>query len=222
MDITTDEAAERLGVSRRRVVEMLNSGELLGRHIHRTWAVDLGSVQHKELTRGNGGRPLSVASTRTMIDVLSTGSCGDARKLRNTAMHRPVSVFASALAQAVTVDRYETRQPPLAAELMHLTGESAFDEIVSDPGERLAGLSRTVHGYRRVASMEELIDEARLVPNAEGNVYLHTFRDDVFPWKRAPRALIAVDATRSTNARVRGAGLEALEQMRNRWLGAGM
>lgn len=222
MDVTTDDAAERLGVSRRRVVEMLRLGELAGKRVHRTWIVDLASVQDKVLTRGTGGRPLSAESARTIIELLSFGGSGDKKKLRNKAMLRSTPSFAAALAQAVVVRRFETRRPELAAPHLHPTGESALDALTEGLGEELVGSSRAIHGYLRDISLDELIDEAMLVPSGSGDVAVYGFRDGVFPWDDTPRALIAVDASRSRYARVRDAGLRALDHMRSPWVDSAM
>ena len=44
-DVTTKEAAEMLGVSERRVGQMLAAGALTGRKVGRSWLVDRGSVE---------------------------------------------------------------------------------------------------------------------------------------------------------------------------------
>lgn len=217
MEITTDEAAERLGVSRRRVIEMLQAGDLVGRRVHRTWVVDLASVQDKIVSRGAGGRPLSPATVRAIIEMLSTGGAENMRKLRTAVMHRPSPELAASLAQAVEVRRFETRRPEIAAQHLHLTGESALESLTDGLGQDLVGQSGEVHGYRRTISLDDLIDEAMLVPNAAGMVAIYSFRDGRFPWDRTPRGLIAVDASRSRRARVRDSGLRALEQMRAGW-----
>lgn len=43
-ELTTAEAAERLGLTRERVGQLLNRGELAGRKVGRAWLVDAGSV----------------------------------------------------------------------------------------------------------------------------------------------------------------------------------
>ncbi|WP_380043917.1 helix-turn-helix domain-containing protein [Kribbella deserti] len=43
-ELSTSEAAKRLGRTRERVVQMLNAGELLGRKVGRAWLVDAQSV----------------------------------------------------------------------------------------------------------------------------------------------------------------------------------
>ncbi|MGX9346686.1 helix-turn-helix domain-containing protein [Microbacterium sp. KNMS] len=219
MDVTTDEAAIRLGVSRRRVIEMLHAGDLAGRQVHRTWLVDLASVRDRQLIGSSGGRPLSQTSARDVIDFLSFGArtSGASRKARNSAVHRSTAGLVAVLSQAVVVRRYDSRHSAQLAEHLHLTGESALDQIIEAPGANLIGRTRAIQGYPRGTTLEELTDEFLLIPDSDGEIAIHAFRDGEFPWASTPPALIAVDAARSPRARVREAGLRALEEMRERW-----
>ena len=220
-ELTTSEAAKRLGLTRRRVLSMLRSGELQGRRIGDTWLVERHTVLSRELLGSAPGRPLSPNTTRAILDALSTGA-------RLTERHaglvrsRETSALASSLARSVVVLRFASRDVERAAALLNPTAESALDRIVDDVNGRLAGHGRDTHGYPKGLTLEELIDEALLVPDAEGAVRVYRFRDEVFPWGETPRALVAVDATRSEKARVRAAGLDALHQMRGAWLAARM
>lgn len=221
MDVTTDEAAARLGVSRRRVIEMLRDGELVGRRVHRTWIVEISSVQDRMLTRTAGGRRLSPETARRIVDQLSFGRSAGGR-IRTDAVKRTTPELAAVLAQTIVIRRFATRRPERAAEYLHLTGESAVHLLTDGVGEELVGSSRVIHGYRRDITWEELIDDAMLVADDSGVVAVHGFRDDVFPWDDTPRALVAVDAARSSHSRVREAGLRALDEMRKRWLDSTM
>ena len=46
--VTTEEAARRLGVSTRRVVDMLTSKQLAGQKVHRSWLVSATAVDERE------------------------------------------------------------------------------------------------------------------------------------------------------------------------------
>lgn len=58
MDLSVDEAANRLGVSRVRIRQLLASGDLLGRRLGRVWLVDRDSVMRLEGQRRDPGRPV--------------------------------------------------------------------------------------------------------------------------------------------------------------------
>lgn len=219
IEITTSEAARRLGVSSERVGQMLRSGELRGRQLddRNTWLVSLASVQDRARVDVGRGRPWADHTVASVIAALSDGSQVDAKthqRLRNTSVEQ----LWRKIAQAVTVRRYRTRNTEIARPHLALTGESAIDRI----GEKLVGESRVLHGYLREIDLEDLIDDAGLVEDGDGNLAIHELRASEPKWahgSHAPRALIAVDCAREPSARVRSAGLRALEDMRMHWLG---
>ena len=57
--ITTTQAAERLGVTTRRVVALCHAGKLRGEKIGRDWLVDESSVEAYAATERKAGRPKS-------------------------------------------------------------------------------------------------------------------------------------------------------------------
>jgi len=215
--LTTDEAARRLGISSRRVVELLRHGLLDGRQVHTEWLVSEASVGSRTRAGRSNGRPLTPATTRAVVQALSgEGTLGS--RHRSLVTDRDVLSLASALSRPVRVDRYAVRDLDLVRPRLRPTGEDALDRIVEAPVAALAGVSRSVHGYLRDVDLADLVDDVGLVPADDGAVHIHRFRDDVFPWHDVPRALVAVDAARSEAARVRAAGLDALERMRSSWL----
>lgn len=217
-EIATSEAARRLGVSVERVGQMLRSGELVGRQVddRNTWLVSLTSVQDRARIDVGRGRPWADHTIAAVVAALSDGSRLDsktAQRLRRMS----VDQLWRKIAQAVTVRRYSTRNTDLARRHLALTGESAIDRI----GEKLVGDSRVLHGYLSNIDLEDIIDDAGLVEDAEGNLAIHELRtsepeavDGVY----APRALIAVDCAREASTRVHSAGRRALEDMRTQWL----
>ncbi|UUT34655.1 helix-turn-helix domain-containing protein [Microbacterium elymi] len=77
-EVTTADAARRLGLSQERVSQMLRSGELVGRRISaRGWLVDLASVAERARVATAGGRPWSENRVRSVIDALSNGEATD-------------------------------------------------------------------------------------------------------------------------------------------------
>ena len=88
-------------------------------------------------------------------------------------------------------------------------------------GEHLVGRSDMAHGYLRGGGLEDVIDEAGLVDDADGRLVIYRLKADDQSWPTghvAPRALVAVDCARSGTARVHAVGVRTLEDLRQRWL----
>lgn len=215
--LSTDEAAQQLGVTPRRIVQLLNQHVLDGHRVQRDWLVSASSVQQRQALTAARGRPMTSQTARSLVDALDRDVSLPARRA-DLVRNRDPELLSSAIAHSVVIDTFMTRDPKTALERLHLTGESALDRITSLPGEALIGTAREVHGYLQSTSLEDLIDDAMLVRSDEGTVHIYRFRDDEFPWTETPATLIAVDAARSMNSRVRTAGLEALDRKRTRWL----
>jgi excisionase family DNA binding protein len=73
MDLSVAEAAERLGVDRSRVEQLLWSGRLAGRQAGRIWFVDAQSVADLHAHRAPAGRPMAPARAWGLLDLLSGG-----------------------------------------------------------------------------------------------------------------------------------------------------
>ena len=212
----TDEAAERLGVSTRRVVQLLRHGGLEGEQVHRTWLVSVSSVAERELSGSARGRPTRPATARALVDALSTGGVLNPRHAR--LIHsRSADDLARLIVQSRRVEVFATRDVSLALPLLALTGESACDRLVEDPAAVLTGRSHITAGYPRGVRIDDLVSDALLVPDPQGSVRLHVFEDGVFPWPETPIALVAADAMRSATARVRDTGRDALTRMMSGW-----
>jgi len=216
-ELSVAEAARRLGVSAQRTREMVRRDELRGRRIgSRAWLVDTASVRDRVQVDAGRGRPWAVHTIDAIVTALSDGEQVDAKsaaRLRETDIER----LWRKIAQRVTIRRYAARNTALVREHLALTGESALDQI----GEHLVGQSRVLHGYLRGIDLEDLIEDAGLVEDGEGNIAIHELsgadaagQDAVF----ARRALIAVDCARSSATRVRAAGIRALTEMKQSWL----
>lgn len=215
--LTTDEAAQRLGITPRRVVQLLSQRVLDGHQVQRDWLVSASSVQQRRTLTTARGRPMTSQTARALIDALDSGTRLPARR-GDLVRNRDAEVLSSAIAHAVSIETFMARDPQLAVEHLHLTAESALHRLTTGAGESLAGQPHQIHGYPRDTSLEDLIDDAMLVHSEEGTVHVYQFRDGQFPWDETPAVLIAVDASRSVSARVRAAGIDALESRRNEWL----
>lgn len=216
-ELTTEEAARRLGVTPRRVVQLLNQNALSGRIVRRDWLVSEASVRQRDAVKGARGRPLTSSTSRALIDALDNQTALPLRRA-SLILEREAEALSRAIAHSVTVETFKTRDRSLASARMHQTGESALARIATGPGEALAGDVSAVHGYLRDTTLEDLIDEAMLVRSDDGPVHVYRFQDGLFPWNATPETLIAVDAARSPNARVRAVGVDVLETKRAQWL----
>lgn len=215
--LTTDEAAERLGITPRRVLQLLSQRALDGHQVQRDWLVSAASVQQRKTLTTARGRPMAPQTARELVDALDSGTHLSARR-GDLLRSRDADALSSAIGHAVSVMTFMARDPQLALEHLHLTAESALHRLTTGAGESLAGQPHQIHGYPRDTSLEDLIDDAMLVHSEEGTVHVYQFRDGQFPWAETPAVLIAVDAARSVSARVRAAGIDALESRRNEWL----
>ena len=217
VELSVAEAARRLGISEQRTRDMVRRNDLRGRRIgSRTWLVDAASVRDRAQVDVGRGRPWSVHTIDAIITALSDGERVDAKsaaRLRDT----DVEQLWRKIAQRITVRRYATRDTDLVREYLALTGESALERI----GEHLVGQSRVLHGYLRGIDLEDLIEDAGLIEDGEGNVAIHE-HSGIHTASRDPalarRALIAVDSARSSAIRVHSAGIRALAEMKQSWL----
>jgi excisionase family DNA binding protein len=212
-DITTAEAASRLGVSTERVAQMLRRGDLRGRRLTpRLWLVDLASVHERARLAHRDGRPWSRRTADEVLEALSTGAAIGSRSAELISSNDADRLWRR-VSQLVEVRRFDARDHHRATPHLALTGPSAAKEIGAD----LVGEERVVHGYVRNLTIDEFIDAAELVERSDGAIAVHRFKDGRDP-ARPSRALIAVDCARDSAARVRRIGTDALETMRMQWL----
>ena len=132
-EVTTADAARRLGLSQERVSQMLRSGELVGRRISaRGWLVDLASVGERARIATDGGRPWSEDRVRSVIDALSTGEATDART-RELIRTTETEVLWRRLAQSVTVRRFTARHPEVARDAVVTAMQDALTDMARRP-----------------------------------------------------------------------------------------
>ena len=217
-EISTAEAAQRLRVSPQRVLRMLHTELLSGRRIGRVWLVDAESVAARLQIATDAGRPWSA---KTVIDIIDALSFGAPLNARHAGLVRRVdaSGIASRLEQSVRVKRYSTRWSERVEEFLLPTAASALDRVVSEPSRLLTAATESLHGYLRPdINLAGVVAEARLVADPRGAIHIYELSARPFPWTQTPPALIAADSTMAGATRVRSAGLDALQQMRDRWL----
>lgn len=68
--LSVAEAAERLGVSRQRVVQLIGDGRLHAERLGRSWAIPEAELQVFEVARRPSVRPMSARMARAMVDLI--------------------------------------------------------------------------------------------------------------------------------------------------------
>jgi len=168
--LTLTEAAERLGVSRRRVDALVLAGQLAGERVGRQWVVPAVAVRRAEHTRWRApGRPLAQLSAWKL---LAAGPSKDVeldwtrRRLRARARHREFYVHPGMLARL----RDDARLVLGGRE-----AASAFGAPV-DSGEEF-------DAYVRAGQLEAFLEEYVATEVVEGaNLHLHVVEDAAWPF----------------------------------------
>lgn len=209
------EAAADLGVSERRVRQMLADGVLDGERIGRAWVIDAGHLRSVGHLRPKVGRPWSAASAWALL-ALADGKEPD---LSPVVRSRARKRLAGGLEHAVG---------PLAAraELHRFYAHpSVLDRLAHAPKIVRGGASAAVDhkadllakdgfdGYVRASDLDALVSRFALDGDAERpNVVLRVVDDAVWPFsegqRAADRAVVAVDLLESGDARSRRSGVE--------------
>ena len=211
-------AADVLDVSPRRVRQLLQSGQLAGQQLGRSWAIDRDDVDR--LRRNAAGRPWSASSAWSVLE-LAAGREPDlspverSRARKRLADHGLAGLVVQLRARAERRDVYahpSVLDPVAGDDRVVRAGVSAaldyrIDVIVRDAAEV----------YVRASDVVELLDSHALDENAERpNVILHVVDDEVWPFGNdvqvAPWPVVAVDLLDAGDERSRRAGLELIER----------
>jgi excisionase family DNA binding protein len=230
--ITADEAARRLGVSKKRVYALAAAGALtphpLGSH---RYLLDPGEVEARRAQQIVNGRPLDKTSAWAILwlavanDVAPLGPWG-AHLARNTEwrirnrlgtgeLAESLGALAPRLrnrARSVRLRAHPSDVPRLLAEA-HLvrTGVSAAAEVGAD-----IVVSSEVEGYVPAAEFPELREKYFLEESRNPNVHLRVVEP---PWPFppgthvAPLSAVALDLLDSPDERTRRAGRGLLRSL---------
>jgi excisionase family DNA binding protein len=167
-----DEAARRLGVSRRRAEAMVLSGQLPAERLGRQWVVSPQAVRRTAGVRSSGGRPVRPEKAWALIaelpDALSGGPAGlDAirRKVRPRAEHLDVYVHPGAMDVLLDGEVLGGRDAAAAA------GAPVDAGVVHDV-------------YVRRSEAAALLARAGAERTLEGaNVHVHVVDDEAWPFE---------------------------------------
>lgn len=223
-DLTATELAGRLGVTRRRAVDLLGSGEIAGRQLaNGTWLADSDAVARYEVLGDRGsGRTLDRDTAWGLLWELS-GLDADWLSSRTRARVRQrirestSEGLVKAVAKRTVAHRYTAANAERAAAELIATGRAAADTLGGD----LISDQRRVSGYVRTGTPDEYAAAHFMVADISGQdvVYKNTLPVD-FNGDVMPSAVVAADLAMSTDTRERSAGLRAIEELRQAWLDA--
>src|SRR5262245_18869934 len=211
--ISVVDAAEALGVSPRRVRQLIAAGDVPAVRVGRSWLVD-GSAVHVERP---AGRPWSARMAWAVLAV----ACGRepnglpaprASEAKRRFRERGLLELAPRLRSRARVRRFYVH-PSVIADLsvdgrLVRGGVSAAPDVDAD-----IAVANELEGYVRASDVRDLVSHYGLIePHERPNVCFRVVEDDLFPFGQeavAPPAVVAVDLLDSSDDRVRRAG-EAL------------
>jgi hypothetical protein len=209
-----------LGVSERRVRQMLADGVLCGEHIGRVWVVERNSVRRARDARRGVGRPWRAASAWAVL-ALANGDAicvspverSRARRRLESGLHslagclgaraQPKSFYGHPSVLGRLVDA-----PDVVRSGVSAAANYAADLVAVD----------SVDGYVRASSLAGLVKRFALDDDADRpNVVLRVVDDDAWPFAPgqcyASLPVVAVDLLESNDERSRRAGVRLLERL---------
>lgn len=231
-DWTSAQVAERLGLTQRRIVELLGDRRIAGRQMSDgTWLIDSDSVlRYENAHRGHAGREMSPASAWGLLWALSEKPAPwlaphTKSRIRNRLAHQDAEGLARAVATRTRAHRYRSANTERIIPDVIATGRLALSLFaqVAPPtaGLRdLVGDSRRVAGYVPVGETMENFARTHFMRADTGGqdvLYENTLPIE-YKSEVMPIAVIAADLALSIDARERSAGLIALDDLRNKWL----
>ncbi|MDR5699936.1 hypothetical protein [Agromyces aerolatus] len=221
-ELTTTELAERLGVTRRRALDLLGSGAVGGRRLANTaWLADADSVTRYEIaSRRGSGRALAAATAWAVLWELSGLDAEwlpqrTRARVRSRIRQSDAAELAVAVSARARAHRFRVANSARAAEGLIATGRAAASVLATDLMED----DRLVSGYLRSGTVETYAAAHFMLADHTGQhvVYENTL-PIVYDARAMPPAVIAADLATSIDTRERAAGVEELERLRRAWL----
>lgn len=209
------QAAEELGVSERRVRQMLADGVLAGERVGRVWVIDASQLPAVERLRRQVGRPWSASSAWGVLALADGKDPGLSPVEKSRARKRlgnGLEGIVGRLAARAEVQRFYAHPGVLdrlaRADEVVLGGASAAAEYDVDLLARDG-----VEAYVRFSDRDALVSRFALDRDAERpNVVMRIVDDEAWPFDKgqrvADRAIVAVDLLESDDARSRRSGAE--------------
>jgi excisionase family DNA binding protein len=225
-ELTTREAAERLGVNQSRVRALVASGALTARRAGSQWLVEPDSLDHqKELTQANAtGRGMAQHVAWAAADVADGGgaawlSASDRSRLRRR-LHAAASIDVLRRwlsSRASTVVRYRVGERDLD-RLLSADGVIRTGVSVADSYHLGFGTGGTGDAYVTANVADHLVRGFFLIESRNGNLTLRVVEDNlhllasrrVDAQRVCPRLIVGVDLADDRETRTRAGGRELL------------
>lgn len=223
-DLTATQLAERLGLTKRRALDLLRTEEIAGRQlVNGTWLADSDAVVRYEVSASRGsGRTLDTATAWGLLWELSGLeadwlSASTRTRVRRRIRGSDASAIASAVSKRTRAHRFTAANAKRASADLIRTGRSAVRVLDTD----LIEDTRQVSGYVRSGTVSDYAKSHFMVTEVNGRdvLYEHSVPID-YEAETMPAAVVAADLATGTDTRDRSAALRALEEMRQRWLAA--
>ena len=215
-----EDVATVLGVSSRRVRQMLAHGTLAGQQVGRTWVVDRASLELFRHRRPLVGRPWQPTSAWALLAVASGRAAALSASQRSRARRRLETGLEHFLGRlAVRAESYRYYAHP-----------SVVGMLANEAGVVRSGVSAASHyqldvvavyefeGYVRSSVLPDLVEQLALDEHSERpNVVLRVVKDDFWPFgldeNVAPAPVVAVDLLEAGDGRSRRAAIRLLERL---------
>ena len=223
-EITATQLSQRLGVTRRRALDLLRSETIGGRQLaNGTWLTDSDAVARYEIsTRRGSGRTLDASTAWGLLWELSGRDASWLTPSTRARVRRRIRSFdaasiASVVSSRTRAHRFTSANVELASAELIRTGRAAVGVLGTD----LIEDSSRVSGYVREGSIDDYAKRHFMVSQVNGRdvLYENTLPIE-YEGNQMPTAVVAADLALSTDTRERSAALRALEEMRQRWLAA--
>lgn len=235
MELTTREAATRLGVSQARVRALINSGGLTARRVGTLWLIDAASVEHQRglTTARANSRAMSPRIAWAAADLADGGTAAWLSATERSRLRRRLSSTTEVdvvrrwmIRRATSIHHYKVGPQDLTALLgdsrVVRTGISAVESY------RLGlGTGGDADVYVRSENLVQLVRGYVLLPSSRGNLTVRVDDGDLHPPAArmidshlvVPRLIAGADLADDTDARTRSAGRRLLAQVlqERRW-----
>lgn len=207
------EAAQLLGLSPRRVRQMLADGSLVGKRVGRAWVLESEQLRRLENGRPEVGRPWNPASAWTVLG-LANGESHDLSPVERSRAKQRLALGLDHLVGrlAARADRrWFYAHPGVLGRLadMPVVVRTGVSAAVEHGADLLVG--EGFEGYVRAGDLDALMLQFRLESQpVRSNVLLRVVDDLVWPFgpgeRAAWRAAVAVDLLESNDPRTSRAG----------------
>ena len=211
------EAALKLGVSPRRVRQMLASGKLSGQRIGRVWAIERRAVEFLAAHPRGVGRPWRAESAWRLL------ALADGEDIEASA----TDIMRCRRRLAEGLDKHLARLGARAELQRFYAHPSAVEQIGHWPNFVRSGVSaaaeysldviapRVIEGYVRSSELSEVVRFFGLeAASDQPNAFLRVVRDDIWPFSPgqvvAPPPTVAIDLLEADDERTRRSGAELL------------